>query len=100
MAVQTTPHQDPQINTSQAVNGNNVEPDPTINIHVSSLNGNADIPALPDSGADISVAGKVALSCLGEHEDSLLPSQIIPRAVNGTRMYPIGKPPVKIALQG
>ena len=100
MAVQTTPHQDPQINASQADNGNNIEPAPTINVHISSLNGDTEIPALPDSGADISVAGKVALGCLGEHEDNLLPSQIIPRAVNGTRMHPIGKLPVKFALRG
>ncbi len=36
MAVQTTPHHDLQINVSQA---NNVEPVPTINVHISSLNG-------------------------------------------------------------
>ena len=103
MAVQLTPHHDqlpPQINVSQANDSNTVEPAPTINIHISSLNGNANITTLPDSGADISVAGKAALSCLGEHEDNLLPSQIIPRTVNGTRMYPIGRLPVKLALGG
>ena len=48
---------------------------PLINVHIiSSLNGNVEIPALPDSGADTTVAGKVALGCLGEHEDNLLPS--------------------------
>ena len=88
MAVQTTLHQDPQINASQADNGNNIEPAPTINVHISSLNGDAEIPALPDSGADISVAGEVALSCLGEHEDNLLPSQIIPRAVQIMQEFP------------
>ena len=99
MAVQTTPHQDLQNSASQVVNGNNVEPAPTINFHIiSSLNGNAEIPALPDSGANIPVAGKVPLGFLGEHEDNLLPSQIIPGAVNGTKMYPIRMLPVKVAL--
>ena len=65
--------QPPQINASQAGHRNPVEPAPTINIHVSSLNGNANI-TLTDSGADISVAGKAALRSLGEHEDNLLPS--------------------------
>lgn len=46
------------------------------------------------------MAGKAALSSLGEHEDNLLPSQTIPKAVNGTRMYPIGKLPVTLALEG
>ena len=103
MAVQLTPHQDqppPQINTAQVGESNTVEPAPTINIHISSLNSNANIKTLPDSGADISVAGKAALSTLGEHVDNLLPSQIIPRAVNGTRMYPIRKLPVTLALGG
>ena len=61
MAVQLIPHQDqppPQINTSQVGDSNTVEPAPTINIHISSLNGKANITTLPDSGADISVARK------------------------------------------
>ena len=61
MAVQLTPHHDqppPQIHVPQAGDSNTVEPAPTINIHISSHNGNANITTLPDSGADISVAGK------------------------------------------
>ena len=98
MAVHTTPHQDqysPRISASQ---GHTIGPAPTIDVHISSLNGDADIKTLPDSGADISVAGKAALKSLGEHEDNLLPSQIVPRAVNGTRMHPIGKLPVTLTL--
>ena len=100
---QLTPHHDqlpPQIKASQVGDNTTVEPTPTLSIHISSLNGNANLTTLPDSGADISVAGKAALHHLGEHEDNLLPSQIIPRAVNGTRMYPIGKLPVTLALGG
>ena len=67
------------------------DPAPTIPIHISSLNGSIDTEVLPDSGADISAAGKEILSHLGEHVDNLLPSEIIPRAANGTRMRPIGK---------
>jgi hypothetical protein len=78
--------------------GPTFEPAPTITIHISSLNGNAELPALPDSGADISVAGKNILTHLGEHEDNLLPSTVTPRAVNGTRMHPVGELPVTLAL--
>ena len=40
------------------------------------------------------MAGKAALRSLREHEDNLLPSQIIPKAVNGTKMKPVGKLPI------
>ena len=53
---------------------------------------------LPDSGADISAAGKEILSQLDEHEDNLLPSNMIPQAVNGTRMHPVGKLPVTLQI--
>ena len=53
---------------------------------------------LPDSGGDISEAGKEAVSHLGEHVNNLLPSKIIPRAVNGTRMWSIGKIAVTFQL--
>ena len=58
MAVQITPHQDqqpPHIIASQISDSNTVEPAPTINVHISSLNGSADLTTLPDSGADVSV---------------------------------------------
>lgn len=73
------------------------DPAPTITMHISSLNGSADMEVLPDSGADISAAGKEILGHLGEYVDNLLPSTIIPKAVNGTRMQPIGK--IALTLQ-
>ena len=73
---------------------------PTINIHVSSLNGCASLNILPDSGADISVAGPSTLTQLHEHPDNLLPSGLTPRAVNGTSMHPLGKLPVTLELEG
>ena len=71
---------------------------PLITIHVSSLNGSTSVKVLPDSGADISAAGKEILHYLNENVDNLLPSQIIPRAVNGAKMNPIGKLPVTLQL--
>ena len=71
---------------------------PTINVHMSSLNGQATVQALPDSGADICVAGTALLQQLHEHPDNLLPSVITPRTVNGTIMNPIGKLPIMLSL--
>ena len=86
----------PQINSSKV--SHTFEPAPTIRVHVASLNGNTTIPVLPDSGADISVAGPSMLEKLNEHPDNLLPSNVRPRAVNGNTMTPIGKLPVTISL--
>ena len=77
-----------------------VEHAPTISIHVTSLNGSADMSILPDSGADISVAGTSTLTQLREHHDNLLPSSLTPHAVNGTSMQPIGMLPVTLHLEG
>ena len=71
---------------------------PTIHVHVTSLNGSREIEMLPDSGADISAAGKEILNSLGEHADNLPQSGITPRAVNGTAMEPLGKLPVTLRL--
>ena len=71
---------------------------PTIHIHVTSLHGSSEIEMLPDSGADISAAGKEILDYLGEHIDNLPPSGITPRAVNGSTMQPLGKLPVTLRL--
>ena len=65
---------------------------------MSSLNGKATVKALPDSGADICVAGTALLQQLHEHPDNLLPSVVTPQAVNGTTMNPIGKLPVTLSL--
>ena len=56
------------------------------------------VQALPDSGADICVAGIALLQQLHEHPDNLLPSTITPRAVNGTTMNPIGKLPITLSI--
>ncbi len=74
------------------------EPAPTIRVHMSSLNGQAAVQALPDSGADICVGDTALLEQLQEHPDNLLPSTITPRAINGTTMIPIGKLPITLSL--
>ena len=74
------------------------DPAPLIPINVTSLHGSITIKVLPDSGADISAAGTEILCCLNEHANNLLPSRIIPRAVNGAKMHPLGKLPVKLQL--
>ena len=90
-----------QINQHTLSNIRNVastDPAPLIPISVSSLHDSIIIKVLPDSGADISAAGTEILCRLNEHVNNLLPSQIIPRAVNGAKMHPIGKLPVKLKL--
>ena len=84
--------------TSFTVNGITFEPAPTIKAHLSTPNGSALLTALPDSGADVSVAGLNVIEQLSDHKDNLLPSQVTPRTVSGHRMYPIGKLPVKITV--
>ena len=74
------------------------EPAPTINVHVSALNGSATVTALPDSGADISVAGPDTITMIGDHCKNLLPSDMVPRGVTGHWMTPIGQLPVTITL--
>ena len=71
---------------------------PTIHVHVTSPHGSSEIEMLPDSGADVSAAGKEILAYLGEHIDNLPQSEITPRAVNGSVMQPLGKLPVTLRL--
>jgi len=80
--------------------GDKAEPAPTVIVHISSSTGTKAVEVLPDSGADISAAGQETLGILGQHVNNLLPSQISPRAVNGTYMKPLGKVPVTIRLEG
>ena len=96
--IETPVNQPPQVNTSKVVSCTSHEPAPTIHVHMSALNGQATVQVLPDSGADISVAGKALLDHLHEHPDNLLTSDVTPRAVNGTKMHPIGKLPVTLSL--
>ena len=76
------------------------EPAPTIEVQMLSSNGTKNIRVLPDSGAEITAAGKEILAYLDHHPDNLLPSTVIPRAVNGNSMTPIGRIPIVIHLQG
>ena len=92
--VSTTPH----VAIAKLLPPLSFEPAPTIGVHMSSLNGQATIQALPDSGADICVAGTAFLQQLREHPDNLLPSVITPRAINGTTMSPIGKLPITLSI--
>ena len=88
----------PSIRTPGVKNVTVTEPAPTIPVHVSSLNGSANVDVLPDSGADISAAGTEVIRLLGDHIDNLLPSGITPKAANGTTMKPAGKIKVKLRL--
>ena len=54
---------------------------------------------LPDSGADISAAGRGILRLLNEKISNLLPSNIIPKVANGATMHPLGKIPVTFKLK-
>ena len=96
----SSPSTIPDIKTTNLAPTTDGEHAPTINIHVSFLNGCASLYILPDSGADISVAGPSTLTQLHEHPDNLLPSGLTPRAVNGTSMHPLGKFPVTLELEG
>lgn len=74
------------------------DPAPLISVNVKSANGSGDIKVLPDSGADISASGKEILTHLNEKIESLSPSDVIPKAVNGAQMFPLGKLPVALHL--
>ena len=63
-----------------------------------STNGSRELEVLLDSGADISAAGAEMLQYLNEHVGSLYPSTVTPKAVNGTKLHPLGKFPVKLHL--
>ena len=70
-----------------------VIPAPTVNMQVSTCHGEVSFNILPDSGADISAAGPQFVLALGEHVDNLAPSNLCPRAVNGSILHPLGKLP-------
>ena len=87
-------HVTPSINTTQL----GIQPAPTIQAELSTRNGSTSMQVLPDSGADISVAGPNIIQSLNDHRDNLLPSQVTPRTVNGQKLTPIGKLPVQIKI--
>ena len=74
------------------------DPAPLVNLDVISANGSCNTKALSDSGADISAAGKTILSTLNEWINTLLPSTVIPKAVNGAKMFSLGRLPVTFRL--
>ena len=76
------------------------EPAPTIKVYMSSWAGKRSVTVLPDSGTEITAAGTEIFDCLDHHPDNLLPSTVIPRAVNGSSMIPIGRIPITKYLQG
>ena len=55
------------------------EPAPLVNLDVISANGSCNTKALPDSGADISAAGKAILSTLNQWINTLLLQQSSPK---------------------
>ena len=69
---------------------NHADPAPTLTVHIKALNGQAMVEALPDSGANICAAGVDFLAHIKEHTLNLLPSEVKPRAVNGSILSPIG----------
>ena len=97
-ALSAAPHSAPAIKSSWVHDTKQIEPAPTIEVHFSTLNGSATLMALPDSGADISVAGLRAVQQLGDHKDNLLPSGITPKTVSGHNLLPVGRLPVNITL--
>ena len=88
----------PEVNSSSTPCQNVIESAPTIQVQVSSLNGHASMPVLPDSGADVSLAGPSSLWDLNDHPDNLPPSVVSSRAVNVSVMELIGQLPVTFSL--
>ena len=74
------------------------EPASLIKVRVTSTNGSRKLEVLLDSGADISAAGTEVLQYLNKHTGSLYSSAITSKAVNGTKLHPLGKLPVKLHL--
>ena len=75
------------------------DPAPNVSVNITSSNGSTLTKALPDSGADISLAGRGILRLLNEKISNLLPSNIIPKVANGTTMHPLGKLSVTFKLK-
>jgi len=71
---------------------------PLITVNITSANGSHDIKVFPNSGADISASGKEILTHLNEQLRTLTPSDVVPKTVNGTKIFPLGKLPVTLCL--
>ena len=72
---------------------------PLITVNNTSENGFSDVTVLPDSGADISASGREILVHLNEQPNKLIPSDVTPRTVSGTKRFPLGKLPVHLGNQ-
>ena len=73
------------------------DPAPLITVNITSANSSSDVKVLLDSGADILSSGRKILVYLNEQPNKLRPSDVIPRTVNGTKMFLLGKLPVTLA---
>ena len=74
------------------------DPAPLITVNITSANGSSDVKVLPDSGADISASGREILVDLNEQPNKLTSADVIPRKVNATKIFPLGKLPVTLRL--
>lgn len=98
-AVQTYPQQNTQEQiTLYKVSQARTEPMP-ITVHVSSLTSMKEITVSTNSVAEIPAASSDILECLVYHPGSLLPSPVIPEALNGNSMILLRNIPVTIHLQ-
>ena len=74
------------------------DPARLITANITSANGSSDVKVLSGSGADIPTSGRETLVYLNEQPNKLTPSDVIPRTVNETKMFPLGKLPVTLCL--
>ena len=66
---------------------------PTIEVQMTSSTGKKNITVLPDSGSEITAAGKDILKYLDHHPHNFLPSNV-------SSMSPIGRIAITIHLEG
>ena len=69
---------------------------PLIKVCITLVHGSSELEVLPDSGADILAARKEVLQHWNKQVSCLPPFVVIPKAVNGTKLYPLGKIPVHL----
>ena len=93
----TTMHQVEGPTASAIIASASVQGAPRIRVHVEAYEA-ASVEALPDTGADVSVAGLQLLDDMGEFPENLLPPDEHPKAANGEVIKSIGVLPVHITL--
>ena len=74
------------------------DPAPLITVNITSVNGSTDVTVLVDSEANISASEREILVHLNEQPNKLISSDVIPRTVNGTKMFSLGRLPVTLRL--